>query len=51
MGCTPCAAKRARRKGTKYLWTDGTNTVRYDSELAAKSKVQRKGGSYKPVQP
>lgn len=36
------------RKSTKYVWTDGTNTVIYDSEIQAKAKVLRKGGSYKP---
>lgn len=50
MGCTPCAARR-RAAGTKYRWTDGTNVVVYDTELAAKAKVQRKGGSYEPVTP
>lgn len=52
MACTPCQARRQRLSGTKYLWTgaDGTE-VRYDTELAAKAKVQRKGGSYKPVEP
>lgn len=37
------------RQNTKYEWTDGENVVKYDSEMAAKAKVIRKGGSYKPV--
>lgn len=48
MGCTPCANKRARQP-KKYEWTDGKVTVQYDTELAAKAKVNRKGGSYKPL--
>lgn len=38
---------RGRRK-VKYVWTDGTNTIIYDTEIQAKAKVLRKGGSYKP---
>lgn len=52
MACTPCQARRQKMSGMKYLWTDGKgNEVRYDTELLAKAKVQRKGGSYRPVQP
>lgn len=39
-GCTPT--------GTQFVWTDGVNVVEYESELAAKAKVMRKGGSYAP---
>lgn len=37
-----CKAKSTMQ----YVWTDGTNTVIYDSEIAAKAKVMRKGGTY-----
>lgn len=30
----------------KYVWTDGVNTVEYESEDAAKMKVLRRGGTY-----
>ena len=50
MGCLPCAAKRAQRN-QKYEWTDGTNVVIYPTEAAAKTKVRKRGGSYKPVSP
>lgn len=41
-----CACKK--RSTTQYVWTDGKTTVVYDSEMAAKAKVIRKGGSYQP---
>lgn len=41
-----CACKN--RKKTKFVWTDGENTVVYDTEIQAKAKVIRKGGSYRP---
>ncbi len=34
------------RKNVKYQWTDGTNTVLYNTEIEAKAKVLRKGGTY-----
>lgn len=36
------------RSTEQYVWTsaDGTSTVIYTSEIAAKAKVMRKGGSY-----
>jgi hypothetical protein len=43
-----CACKRTVKK--RYEWTNGTETHVYDSEMAAKAKVMRKGGSYKPVE-
>lgn len=39
-GCT------RRKNTTQYVWTDGTNTVVYKTEIEAKAKVLRKGGSY-----
>jgi acetyl-CoA carboxylase beta subunit len=44
-----CACKG--RKKQQYVWTsaDGTQTMVYNTELEAKAKVIRKGGSYKPV--
>jgi len=44
-----CACKN--RKKQKYMWTssDGSETVEYNTELEAKAKVMRKGGSYEPV--
>lgn len=39
------------RKTQKYVWTseDGTSTVTYNTEIEAKAKVIRKGGTYKPA--
>ncbi len=44
-----CACKG--RNKTKYLWTsaDGATTMTYSTELEAKAKVMRKGGSYAPI--
>lgn len=44
----PCACKG--KKNTKYVWTDGTYTVVYNTEIEAKAKVLRKGGSYTAVE-
>lgn len=40
-----------RNNGTKYRWTsdDKSVTIDYDTEMAAKAKVIRKGGSYTPI--
>lgn len=40
-----------KRKAVEYLWTsgDGTQTMTYSTEIQAKAKVLRQGGSYKPV--
>lgn len=37
-------------KGKTFIWTsdDGQTSVIYTSEIAAKAKVMRKGGSYTP---
>lgn len=45
-----CACKN--RRNTKYLWTsaDGTEKVEYSTQMEAKAKVMRKGGSYKPIE-
>ena len=50
MGCVPCAAKLAARN-SKWEWTDGVNVVVYPTEAAAKTKVRKKGGSYRAVTP
>lgn len=46
-----CACKG--RKNAKYVWTppadSGLDPVTYDSEIQAKAKVMRKGGSYKTI--
>lgn len=40
---------------TKYLWVppgesaESDNTILYDTEIQAKAKVLRKGGSYMPL--
>ncbi len=41
-----CACKG--RKRTNYIWTsaDGTQTAVYTSEIQAKAKRMREGGSY-----
>jgi len=44
------ACSCTKRRGTKYRWTDGTNVVIYDTEIQAKAKVLRKGGTYTPVE-
>ena len=44
------ACSCTKRKAVQYKWTDGTNTVIYASEIEAKAKVLRKGGTYEPVQ-
>lgn len=43
------ACSCTKRKAVEYVWTDGTDTVTYPTEIQAKAKVLRKGGSYKPV--
>lgn len=45
-----CACKK-RRKMT-YVWTssDGSETMPYATELEAKAKVMRKGGSYTAIE-
>lgn len=53
MACTPCAkraADRAAARNTEYVWTsaDGTEQVVYSTEIVAKAKVTRVGGSYAP---
>lgn len=45
----PCACK-GRKSNAKYEWTDGTNTVVYNTEIEAKAKVLRKGGSYRKIE-
>lgn len=38
-----------RRSKTKYVWSDGAgNEIVYNTEVEAKAKVLRKGGSYTP---
>lgn len=43
-----CACKRTQT--LEYVWTseDGETSVTYTTLMAAKAKVLRKGGSYKP---
>lgn len=43
-----CACKG--RKTTQYVWTseDGTQQMTYTTEIQAKAKVIRAGGSYAP---
>lgn len=49
----PCSCKN--RKKTKYTWTppEGSDLkpVTYNTEIEAKAKVLRKGGTYEPVEP
>lgn len=44
-----CSCKN--RKKATYVWTsaDGSTTVTYTTEIEAKAKVLRKGGSYVTV--
>lgn len=58
MGCVPCAAK-ARLRNQKFEWTQTTTdpetgeekilTVVYATEAAAKTKVRKRGGTYRPL--
>ena len=45
-----CACSKSRLR-QKFLWTsaDGSSSVVYNSEVEAKAKVIRKGGSYEPL--
>lgn len=40
-----------QKKTSAYKWTsaDGSVAIEYDTEIQAKAKVLRKGGSYVPV--
>lgn len=40
-----CACSK-RGKPAKFVWTDGTTTVVYPSEIQAKARVLRNGGTY-----
>lgn len=44
-----CSCKK--RVQRKYQWTnlDGSQTMTYDTEIQAKAKTLRAGGSYKPL--
>lgn len=44
-----CACNK--RKKSQYVWTstDGSQTMTYSTEIEAKAKVIRKGGTYKTV--
>lgn len=39
---------RSKRRRVKYVWTsdDGETQLVYDTEVAARAKVIRKGGTY-----
>ncbi|MBC7630313.1 hypothetical protein [Aeromicrobium sp.] len=50
MGCVPCAAK-ARLRNQQYEWTDGSNVIVYPTEAAAKTKVRKRGGTYRIATP
>ena len=39
-----CSCQKKSR--FKFVWTDGSTEVTYSTEIQAKAKVQRKGGSY-----
>lgn len=43
------ACSCTKRKTAKFVWTDGTDTVVYNTEIEAKAKVLRKGGTYTRV--
>lgn len=46
MACGTCAS---RTKSTTYTWTsaDGRTNLAFNTEVEAKAKVARSGGSYK----
>lgn len=39
---------RGRRTNTKFVWTNGVDQIIYNTEIEAKARVLRKGGTYKP---
>lgn len=39
----------SKRVRYTYVWTDGNTTIPYDSEVVAKAKVIRSGGTYEKV--
>lgn len=39
-----CGCKR--KSTAKYVWTNGTDTITYNTEIEAKAKVIRSGGTY-----
>lgn len=41
-----CACSKRNRSKQRFVWTDGENTVVYKTEIEAKAKVSRKGGTY-----
>ena len=41
---------RGKKNTAKYEWTDGTNTVVYNTEIEARAKVLRRGGSYTKIE-
>lgn len=43
-----CSCKK--RRTTQYRWTDGENVIIYNTEIEAKAKVIRKGGTYEPIE-
>jgi hypothetical protein len=49
-GCAAAARRRSNGVVTKYVWQsdDGFESIEYDSEIQAKAKVSRKGGTYTP---
>ncbi len=51
MACGGCAARRNRRANQKFQWT-GPNgeKVTYSTEIEARARQIRSGGTYKPVQ-
>ncbi len=65
MGCTPCAAARARRlaeaakpKAFKFTFPEGTvdptsgkTTKVYRTEIEAKAAATRWGGTWEPITP
>lgn len=44
-----CNCKKNNRLRYKWVSGDSQTTILYDSEMAAKAKVIRVGGSYVPV--
>jgi hypothetical protein len=44
-----CACNGSKGTTTKYAWSNGTASKVYTSEVEAKARKNRDGGTYRPV--
>lgn len=45
MGCIPCGAKNGT---TVYVWSNGTQSRTYNTEVEAQARKNKDGGTYTP---